>query len=931
MLSGLTHEGGAGTNGQLFYADFAASASAGPVSAAAGGTTQGATGIQDIDGVLSGQKWDSTHLTFMFPTRNYFDSSYYDQSALQGFQVATSAQQTAARADLAAYAAVSGLSFTEVSASAITGPYAPAVDITIARSTYPGTAYAYYPSSDQVGGDVWLGVNGGNANPVKGNYAWHTMLHELGHSLGLKHGQETGGPANVALPTDHDSMEFSVMTYRAYPGAPLTGYANETYGFAQSLMMDDIAAIQAMYGANFTTHAENTTYSFSPTTGEEFINGVGQGAPGANRVFLTIWDGNGTDTFDFSNYTTDETIDLRPGRWSVLSATQLANLGDGHMARGNVFNALQYNGDVRSLIENAIGGSGNDTIIGNSADNVLIGGAGNDTFDGGGGHNTIDGGSGWNTALFHGNLSQYSVSWLSDGSIQVVDLRSGSPDGTDTIKNIQSFQFADGVYSASALIPPTLIEAYGSTSLTGVGNNFFLYSGGSGPSLKYAGTAVVAGQFGGWTPVGAEQTASGYDVAWKMTGADQYTVWSTDSSGNYLSSPIGVVPGASQALEALEPVFHQDLNGDGVIGIPATVIEAYGSTSLTAVSNNFFLYSGGSGPSLKYAGTAVVAGQFGGWTPIGAEQTASGYDVAWKMTGVDQYTVWSTDSSGNYVSSLVGTVSGASPALKALEPVFHQDLNGDGVIGIPATVIEAFGSTSLTAVGNNFFLYSGGSGPSLKYGGTAVVAGQFGGWTPIGAEQTASGYDVAWKMNGVDQYTVWSTDSSGNYVSNLVGAVSGASPALEAFEPVFHQDLNGDGVIGLPATVIEAFGSTSLTAVGNNFFLYTGGAGPSLKYTGTAVVAGQFGGWTPIGAEQTASGYDVAWKMIGADQYTVWSTDSSGNYVSSLVGVVSGSSPALQALEPVLHQDLNGDGVIGVPQASATVGLAWANSHLALI
>ncbi|MFX6330756.1 hypothetical protein ABTF76_21110, partial [Acinetobacter baumannii] len=87
-----------------------------------------------------------------------------------------------------------------------------------------------------------------------------------------------------------------------------------------------------------------------------------------------------------------------------------------------------------------------------------------------------------------------------DGSIQVVDLRSGSPDGTDTIKNIQSFQFADGVYSASALIPPTLIEAYGSTSLTGVGNNFFLYSGGSGPSLKYAGTAVVAGQFGGWTP-----------------------------------------------------------------------------------------------------------------------------------------------------------------------------------------------------------------------------------------------------------------------------------------------------------------------------------------------------------------------------------------------------------------------------------------------
>ena len=96
------------------------------------------------------------------------------------------------------------------------------------------------------------------------------------------------------------------------------------------------------------------------------------------------------------------------------------------------------------------------------------------------------------------------------------------------------------------------------------------------------------------------------------------------------------------------------------------------------------------------------------------------------------------------------------------------------------TVIEAFGSTSLTQVGSNFFLYNiGGSGPELKYGGGAVVAGQFGGWTAIGAEQTASGYDVAWKIPGADQYTVWSTDSNGNYLSNLIPAVPGNSIALE--------------------------------------------------------------------------------------------------------------------------------------------------------
>jgi serralysin len=89
-------------------------------------------------------------------------------------------------------------------------------------------------------------------------------------------------------------------------------------------------------------------------------------------------------------------------------------------------------------------------------------------------------------------------------------------------------------------------------------------------------------------------------------------------------------------------------------------------------------------------------------------------------------------------------------------------------------------------------------------------------------------------------------------------------------------------------------------------------------------VAGQFGAWTPIGAEATATGYEVAWKVTGADQYTVWKADSNGNYVSSLVGVVSGSNPAFEALEPSFHQDLNGDGVIGVPTAPAISGISPA-------
>ena len=85
--------------------------------------------------------------------------------------------------------------------------------------------------------------------------------------------------------------------------------------------------------------------------------------------------------------------------------------------------------------------------------------------------------------------------------------------------------------------------------------------------------------------------------------------------------------------------------------------------------------------------------------------------------------------------------------------------------------------------------------------------------------RTASGYDVAWTVAGTDKYTVWHTDSSGNYISNVIGAVSGTSYALQSLEPTFNQDLNGDDVLGLATTVIQtdtnSFGSTSLAEVAN--------------------------------------------------------------------------------------------------------------------
>jgi serralysin len=216
-------------------------------------------------------------------------------------------------------------------------------------------------------------------------------------------------------------MEFSVMTYRKYVGADGSNDSPadvETFSFAQTLMMLDIAALQYMYGANFNTNPGSTVYTWSPTTGQMFIDGVAQAAPGGNRIFLTVWDGNGVDTYDLSNYSTNLNIDLAPGGWSVFDSAQLAQLSVANsiFARGNVFNALQFNNDARSLIENAIGGSGNDTITGNAANNALTGGLGNDTINGGAGADQLRGGTGDDTLTI-------------DSSDTVVD----GGDGNDTV------------------------------------------------------------------------------------------------------------------------------------------------------------------------------------------------------------------------------------------------------------------------------------------------------------------------------------------------------------------------------------------------------------------------------------------------------------------------------------------------------------------
>ncbi len=359
--------------------------------------TVNATGKRLIDASLSGDAWAGGSIDFSFPVSPAeYAAGYTLENEPNTFGAVSTAIQATARFGLdQAYGntANDGFSVEGFTNLAISETTASKANLRFAETDAAiGGAWAYLPTTAEPGGDVWFGT-GFLVNPVAGNYDWFTILHETGHALGLKHGHvaENGFPT---LPATKNSMEYSIMTYASYVGDTGNAFVNETWGFAQTYMMSDIAALQHMYGADFTTNSGATTYSWAPGSGNTLVNGTAGITPGTNRIFATIWDGGGIDTYDLSAYSTNLALNLRPGKYSVFDTVQLANLGDGNFARGNIFNALQYQSDVRSLIENAIGGSGNDVIKGNIAQNTITGNAGNDYLVGGRGDDLIFGNTG---------------------------------------------------------------------------------------------------------------------------------------------------------------------------------------------------------------------------------------------------------------------------------------------------------------------------------------------------------------------------------------------------------------------------------------------------------------------------------------------------------------------------------------------------------
>ncbi len=305
--------------------------------------------------------------------------------------------------------------------------------ISFASNSQPKTgAYAYAPNSTFIGSDIFLDLNSDNLYLNDGSYGAYTLIHELGHALGMKHVGTSGG-ASATLPylsASEDSTNWTLMSYNDNSSQYYLKYSEL-----------DIAALQYLYGPSSTSRISNDTYKISQST--------------ANF----IWDGAGSDQIDASSTSQAVTIYLTPGYWGYLGSTKASTITSAGQItvnfgsvienlNGSAFDDKLYGNEITNLIQ---GGLGNDLLEGWAGNDTLWGGAGNDSITGGEGNDLIDGGDGADTLTVSGISQNYTVRYDSTTLKYSIEAKTGN-EGKDTFSNIEFIRFSDKAVQLSTIV-----------------------------------------------------------------------------------------------------------------------------------------------------------------------------------------------------------------------------------------------------------------------------------------------------------------------------------------------------------------------------------------------------------------------------------------------------------------------------------------------
>jgi Ca2+-binding RTX toxin-like protein len=327
--------------------------------------------------------------------------TFFDAEDKNGFKVFNSAQISYTKQVLAYIESLIDVHFVETTDAEGTDTIVFAVN-----SQDDSAGYGVPLDLLRVGSKVLVDSSILAMNPARDGGAefLRVVTHEIGHALGLKHPfsdpDGTGGAGTAPfLPTAEDNLVYTEMSY--------TGFEHHPGTFSPL----DIAALQYIYGASPADHGTDTRWVVGST-------------------YAMIGDGGGIDVIDGSAQTQDLTVFLDDGYWSHVGAK-----ADSNTAKG------QFSINIGTIIEDAIGGAGNDHISGNEVANSIAGGAGNDVLNGEAGNDQLAGGAGLDTAVYAGARDGYLLNQTSAGMI-VTD-KSGA-DGVDTVTGVERYVFSDG-------------------------------------------------------------------------------------------------------------------------------------------------------------------------------------------------------------------------------------------------------------------------------------------------------------------------------------------------------------------------------------------------------------------------------------------------------------------------------------------------------